>query len=116
MAKAPRVTIQDVAALSGLFIRTVSRALRHLPNFSDKAHTKVADAAALEASGVASVGRQGVPWDNGGIDDEVAALHAAGAPARNRAGGAQEHPPRALTPARRRTAPPPQTFRNPALV
>ena len=45
MAKAPRVTIQDVAALSGLSICTVSRALRHLPNVSDKAQAKVADAA-----------------------------------------------------------------------
>ena len=46
MAKAPRVTIQDVAALSGLSICTVSRALRDLPNVSEKAQAKVADAAA----------------------------------------------------------------------
>ncbi|MEO5320862.1 LacI family DNA-binding transcriptional regulator [Arthrobacter sp. CC3] len=45
MAKAPRVTIQDVAALSGLSICTVSRALRGLPNVSDTAQEKVADAA-----------------------------------------------------------------------
>ncbi|WP_400160051.1 LacI family DNA-binding transcriptional regulator [Arthrobacter sp. BPSS-3] len=45
MAKAPRVTIQDVAALSGLSICTVSRALRNLPNVSEKAQAKVADAA-----------------------------------------------------------------------
>jgi DNA-binding LacI/PurR family transcriptional regulator len=41
----PRVTIQDVAALSGLSICTVSRALRNLPNVSEKAQLKVADAA-----------------------------------------------------------------------
>ena len=40
-----RVTIQDVAALSGLSICTVSRALRNLPNVSEKAQAKVADAA-----------------------------------------------------------------------
>ena len=45
MARAPRVTIQDVAALSGLSICTVSRALRGLPNVSGTAHLKVADAA-----------------------------------------------------------------------
>ncbi|GAP55585.1 HTH-type transcriptional repressor PurR [Arthrobacter sp. Hiyo6] len=45
MAKAPRVTIQDVAALSGLSICTVSRALRQLPNVSEAAQQKVADAA-----------------------------------------------------------------------
>lgn len=45
MVKAPRVTIQDVAALSGLSICTVSRALRHLPNVSEKAQAKVTDAA-----------------------------------------------------------------------
>lgn len=45
MVKAPRVTIQDVAALSGLSICTVSRALRQLPNVSEKAQAKVADAA-----------------------------------------------------------------------
>ena len=44
MTKAPRVTIQDVAALSGLSICTVSRALRHLPNVSEKAQAKVTDA------------------------------------------------------------------------
>src|SRR6478752_8187262 len=46
MAKAPRVTIQDVAALSGLSICTVSRALRDLPNVSEQAQAKVTDAAA----------------------------------------------------------------------
>jgi DNA-binding LacI/PurR family transcriptional regulator len=45
-AKAPRVTIQDVAALSGLSICTVSRALRNLPNVSAGAQAKVSDAAA----------------------------------------------------------------------
>ncbi|WP_222122995.1 LacI family DNA-binding transcriptional regulator, partial [Staphylococcus epidermidis] len=45
-AKAPRATIQDVAALSGLSICTVSRALRNLPNVSVAAQTKVSDAAA----------------------------------------------------------------------
>ena len=45
-AKAPRVTIQDVAALSGLSICTVSRALRNLPNVSASAQGKVSDAAA----------------------------------------------------------------------
>lgn len=45
MARAQRATIQDVAVLSGLSICTVSRALRNLPNVSDKAHRKVADAA-----------------------------------------------------------------------
>ncbi|MFC8409828.1 LacI family DNA-binding transcriptional regulator [Arthrobacter sp. NPDC057259] len=39
------MTIQDVAALSGLSICTVSRALRNLPNVSEKAQAKVADAA-----------------------------------------------------------------------
>lgn len=45
-AKAPRATIQDVAALSGLSICTVSRALRNLPNISAGAQAKVSDAAA----------------------------------------------------------------------
>jgi DNA-binding LacI/PurR family transcriptional regulator len=45
MARTPRVTIQDVAALSGLSICTVSRALRRLPNISESAQLKVADAA-----------------------------------------------------------------------
>ncbi|BCW65488.1 LacI family transcriptional regulator [Arthrobacter sp. NicSoilB4] len=45
-AKAPRATIQDVAALSGLSICTVSRALRNLPNVSASAQAKVSDAAA----------------------------------------------------------------------
>jgi DNA-binding LacI/PurR family transcriptional regulator len=45
-AKAPRATIQDVAALSGLSICTVSRALRNLPNVSAAAQAKVSDAAA----------------------------------------------------------------------
>lgn len=45
MARAQRATIQDVAVLSGLSICTVSRALRNLPNVSDKAQGKVADAA-----------------------------------------------------------------------
>ncbi|WP_442544059.1 LacI family DNA-binding transcriptional regulator [Arthrobacter sp. KN11-1C] len=40
------MTIQDVAVLSGLSICTVSRALRNLPNVSEKAQAKVADAAA----------------------------------------------------------------------
>jgi DNA-binding LacI/PurR family transcriptional regulator len=46
MVKAHRVTIQDVAVLSGLSICTVSRALRNLPNVSEKAQASVADAAA----------------------------------------------------------------------
>ncbi|MDQ1622672.1 MAG: hypothetical protein QOH19_1090 [Actinomycetota bacterium] len=45
-AKTPRATIQDVAALSGLSICTVSRALRHLPNVSEQAQARVSDAAA----------------------------------------------------------------------
>jgi DNA-binding LacI/PurR family transcriptional regulator len=45
-AKIPRVTIQDVAALSGLSICTVSRALRNLPNVSELSQAKVGDAAA----------------------------------------------------------------------
>lgn len=45
MGRSPRVTIQDVAALSGLSICTVSRALRQLPNVSESARLKVADAA-----------------------------------------------------------------------
>jgi DNA-binding LacI/PurR family transcriptional regulator len=56
-AKTPRVTIQDVAALSGLSICTVSRALRKLPNVSESAQVKVADAAAklgYKASSAAS--------------------------------------------------------------
>lgn len=56
-AKTPRVTIQDVAALSGLSICTVSRALRRLPNVSESAQAKVADAAAklgYKASSAAS--------------------------------------------------------------
>ncbi|MDR6640158.1 LacI family DNA-binding transcriptional regulator [Paenarthrobacter nitroguajacolicus] len=39
------MTIQDVAVLSGLSICTVSRALRNLPNVSDKARHQVAEAA-----------------------------------------------------------------------
>ncbi|MGZ4662964.1 MAG: LacI family DNA-binding transcriptional regulator, partial [Arthrobacter sp.] len=39
------MTIQDVAALSGLSICTVSRALRQLPNISEAARLKVSDAA-----------------------------------------------------------------------
>jgi DNA-binding LacI/PurR family transcriptional regulator len=57
MVKAHRVTIQDVAVLSGLSICTVSRALRNLPNVSEKAQVKVADAAATlgyKASSAAS--------------------------------------------------------------
>ena len=56
-AKTPRATIQDVAALSGLSICTVSRALRQLPNVSEKAQAKVSDAAAklgYKASSAAS--------------------------------------------------------------
>lgn len=45
MVSAQRATIQDVAVLSGLSICTVSRALRNLPNVSEKAHRKVAEAA-----------------------------------------------------------------------
>jgi DNA-binding LacI/PurR family transcriptional regulator len=45
-ANTPRVRIQDVAALSGLSIGTVSRALRKLPNISAQAKAKVSDAAA----------------------------------------------------------------------
>jgi DNA-binding LacI/PurR family transcriptional regulator len=46
MARAQRATIQDVAVLSGLSICTVSRALRNLPNVSESARHKVAEAAA----------------------------------------------------------------------
>lgn len=42
-AKTPRVTIQDVVALAGLSIRTVSRALRNRPNVSVQARAKVGD-------------------------------------------------------------------------
>lgn len=45
MIRSPRVTIQDVAALSGLSICTVSRALRQLPNVSETAQLRVAEAA-----------------------------------------------------------------------
>ncbi|ALE07431.1 LacI family transcriptional regulator [Arthrobacter sp. ERGS1:01] len=45
MAKTQRATIQDVAVLSGLSICTVSRALRNLPNVSEKAQRLVAEAA-----------------------------------------------------------------------
>ena len=45
-ANSPRVRIQDVAALSGLSICTVSRALRQLPNVSAQAKARVGDAAA----------------------------------------------------------------------
>jgi DNA-binding LacI/PurR family transcriptional regulator len=45
MAKVHRATIQDVAVLSGLSICTVSRALRSLPNVSDRAQRLVAEAA-----------------------------------------------------------------------
>jgi DNA-binding LacI/PurR family transcriptional regulator len=51
------VTIQDVAVLSGLSICTVSRALRNLPNVSDKARRQVAEAASklgFKASAAAS--------------------------------------------------------------
>ncbi|MFW0775876.1 LacI family DNA-binding transcriptional regulator [Paenarthrobacter nitroguajacolicus] len=37
MVRSHRVTIQDVTVLSGLSICTVSRALRNLPNVSEKA-------------------------------------------------------------------------------
>ena len=56
-AKTPRVTVQDVAALSGLSICTVSRALRNLPNVSEAAQARVSDAAAklgYKASSAAS--------------------------------------------------------------
>jgi len=56
-AKTPRVRIQDVAALSGLSICTVSRALRQLPNVSAQAKARVGDAAAqlgYKASSAAS--------------------------------------------------------------
>lgn len=45
MAKTQRATIQDVAVLSGLSICTVSRALRNLPNVSEKAQRLVSEAA-----------------------------------------------------------------------
>lgn len=45
MVRTHRVTIQDVAVLSGLSICTVSRALRNLPKVSEKAQRQVADAA-----------------------------------------------------------------------
>lgn len=44
-ARTTRVTIQDVAALAGLSICTVSRALRNLPNVSEQAQARVGDAA-----------------------------------------------------------------------
>ena len=56
-AKTPRVRIQDVAALSGLSICTVSRALRNFPNVSAQAQARVGDAAAklgYKASSAAS--------------------------------------------------------------
>ncbi|WP_281453032.1 LacI family DNA-binding transcriptional regulator [Paenarthrobacter nitroguajacolicus] len=51
------MTIQDVAVLSGLSICTVSRALRKLPNVSEKAQVRVAEAASklgYKASAAAS--------------------------------------------------------------
>ncbi|MFK0006633.1 LacI family DNA-binding transcriptional regulator [Paenarthrobacter sp. NPDC090520] len=45
MVRTHRATIQDVALLSGLSICTVSRALRNLPNVSEKAQRQVSDAA-----------------------------------------------------------------------
>ncbi|MFJ4210070.1 LacI family DNA-binding transcriptional regulator [Paenarthrobacter sp. NPDC089675] len=51
------MTIQDVALLSGLSICTVSRALRNLPNVSEKAQRQVAEAASklgYKASAAAS--------------------------------------------------------------
>ena len=56
-ANTPRVRIQDVPALSGLSICTVSRALRQLPNVSAQAKAKVVDAVAqlgYKASSAAS--------------------------------------------------------------
>ncbi|PRB38945.1 LacI family transcriptional regulator [Arthrobacter sp. MYb23] len=57
MVRTHRVTIQDVAVLSGLSICTVSRALRNLPNVSEKAQRQVAEAASklgYKASAAAS--------------------------------------------------------------
>lgn len=57
MVRTHRVTIQDVAVLSGLSICTVSRALRNLPNVSEKAQRHVAEAASklgYKASAAAS--------------------------------------------------------------
>jgi len=57
MVRTHRVTIQDVAVLSGLSICTVSRALRKLPNVSEKAQSRVAEAASklgYKASAAAS--------------------------------------------------------------
>lgn len=56
-ASTARVTIQDVAALAGLSICTVSRALRQLPNVSEQAKARVSEAAAqlgYKASSAAS--------------------------------------------------------------
>jgi DNA-binding LacI/PurR family transcriptional regulator len=56
-AKTSRVRIQDVAALAGLSICTVSRALRQLPNVSEHTMGRVSDAAAklgYKASSAAS--------------------------------------------------------------
>lgn len=57
MVRSDGVTIQDVAVLSGLSICTVSRALRKLPNVSEKAQLRVAEAASklgYKASAAAS--------------------------------------------------------------
>ncbi|MGO4146193.1 LacI family DNA-binding transcriptional regulator [Paenarthrobacter sp. YAF11_1] len=57
MVRTHRATIQDVAVLSGLSICTVSRALRNLPNVSERAQQQVAGAAAklgYKASAAAS--------------------------------------------------------------
>ena len=57
MVRTHRATIQDVAVLSGLSICTVSRALRNLPNVSEKAQRQVAEAASklgYKASAAAS--------------------------------------------------------------
>ena len=114
-AKTPRVTIQDVAALS---ICTVSRDLLNLPNVSIQSHTKGCDAAGNlgRAASRLGGGRTGsiATTSQPAADQAVFAanllierLDRSGLPNPPTShvlqnDGAQEHPPPALTGADRR--------------